>query len=96
MTNHNNSRCPSVPLLENSTKNQLPKTAILICQISFFSQATEEKEEMESLRAYNLRLLANILPLNVAEHFLKNQFKKDEVTSSLLYIVNNRFLYPKQ
>lgn len=61
-----------------------------------FSQATEEKEEMESLRAYNLRLLANILPLNVAEHFLKNQFKKDEVTSSLLYIVNNRFLYPKQ
>ncbi|XP_062578862.1 adenylate cyclase type 5-like [Saccostrea cucullata] len=41
-------------------------------------QATEEKEEMESLRAYNLRLLANILPLNVAEHFLKTQFKKDE------------------
>lgn len=61
-----------------------------------FSQATEEKEEMESLRAYNLRLLANILPLNVAEHFLKNQFKKDEVPSPLLYIVINRFLYPKQ
>lgn len=58
-----------------------------------FSQATEEKEEMESLRAYNLRLLANILPLNVAEHFLKNQFKKDEVSLSLLYNVNNRFLF---
>ncbi|XP_050418343.2 adenylate cyclase type 5 isoform X2 [Patella vulgata] len=39
-------------------------------------QATEEKEEMESLRAYNLRLVANILPLAVAEHFLKS--KKDE------------------
>ncbi|KAL5006591.1 hypothetical protein ScPMuIL_015397 [Solemya velum] len=40
-------------------------------------QATEEKEEMESLRAYNLKLVANILPLNVAEYFLKNRFKKD-------------------
>ena len=47
--------------------------------LDFNLQATEEKEEMESLRAYNLRLLANILPLNVAEHFLKTQFKKDEV-----------------
>ncbi|XP_071108641.1 adenylate cyclase type 5-like [Haliotis cracherodii] len=41
-------------------------------------QATEEMEEMESLRAYNLRLLSNILPLNVAQHFLNSQFKKDE------------------
>ncbi|KAK3596837.1 hypothetical protein CHS0354_015696 [Potamilus streckersoni] len=41
-------------------------------------QATEEKEEMESLRAYNLKLVANILPLNVAEHFLKMQFKGDD------------------
>ncbi|XP_064647908.1 adenylate cyclase type 5-like [Lineus longissimus] len=41
-------------------------------------QATEEKEEMESLRAYNMRLLANILPIHVAEHFLKAQVKKDE------------------
>lgn len=58
----------------------------------FFSQATEEKEEMESLRAYNLRLLANILPLNVAEHFLKNQFKKDEVQFiSLLCNLNCTF-----
>lgn len=97
MTNHNNSQCPKCAIIQKLNKNQLPKTTILICQISFFSQATEEKEEMESLRAYNLRLLANILPLNVAEHFLKNQFKKDEVPSSLLYIVNNyRFLYPKQ
>ncbi|XP_013407025.1 adenylate cyclase type 5 [Lingula anatina] len=41
-------------------------------------QATEEKEEMENLRAYNMKLLANILPLHVAEHFLKSQNKKDE------------------
>ncbi|CAC5391974.1 ADCY5 [Mytilus coruscus] len=41
-------------------------------------QATEEKEQMESLRAYNLKLIANILPLHVAENFLKNQHKKDE------------------
>ena len=34
---------------------------------------------MESLRAYNLKLLANILPMYVAEHFLKTQNSKDEV-----------------
>lgn len=36
---------------------------------------------MESLRAYNLKLIANILPLHVAENFLKNQHKKDEVNA---------------
>ncbi|XP_060081544.1 adenylate cyclase type 5-like [Ylistrum balloti] len=41
-------------------------------------QATDEKEEMESLRAYNKRLVTNILPINVAEHFMKNTYKKDE------------------
>lgn len=35
---------------------------------------------MESLRAYNLKLVANILPLNVAEHFLKKQVNKEEVS----------------
>ena len=35
---------------------------------------------MESLRAYNLKLLANILPMYVAEHFLKTQNSKDEVS----------------
>lgn len=34
---------------------------------------------MESLRAYNMKLVANILPVHVAEHFLKAQNKKDEV-----------------
>lgn len=33
-------------------------------------QATEEKEEMEHLKAYNQKLLANILPEHVAAHFL--------------------------
>jgi hypothetical protein len=30
----------------------------------------EEKEEMEHLQAYNKKLLSNILPVHVAEHFL--------------------------
>ncbi|XP_045169674.2 adenylate cyclase type 5-like [Mercenaria mercenaria] len=42
-------------------------------------QATEEKEEMESLRAYNLKLVANILPLNVAQHFLKRGNKEEDM-----------------
>lgn len=41
-------------------------------------QAQEEKEEMAALRTYNMKLVANILPLHVAEHFLKGQNKKDE------------------
>lgn len=41
-------------------------------------QATEEMEEMESLRAYNLRLLSNILPLHVAEYFLRHQKNDDK------------------
>ncbi|XP_038044387.1 adenylate cyclase type 5-like [Patiria miniata] len=38
-------------------------------------QATEEKDEMANLQAYNKRLLNNILPSFVAEHFLKNNAK---------------------
>jgi hypothetical protein len=34
-------------------------------------QATEEKEDMEHLQAYNRKLLANILPVHVADHFLR-------------------------
>ncbi|XP_076461589.1 LOW QUALITY PROTEIN: adenylate cyclase type 5-like [Babylonia areolata] len=40
-------------------------------------QATEEMEGMEGLKARNLRLLANILPLHVAEFFLKNKIKNE-------------------
>ena len=49
----------------------------IFADLSHF-QAHEEKEEMESLRAYNMKLVANILPVHVAEHFLKAQNKKDE------------------
>nr|CAD7425135.1 unnamed protein product [Timema monikensis] len=40
-------------------------------------QATEEKEDMEHLQAYNRKLLANILPVHVAEHFLSSDKNAD-------------------
>ncbi|XP_048520982.1 adenylate cyclase type 6 [Dendroctonus ponderosae] len=42
-------------------------------------QATEEKEDMEHLEAYNRKLLANILPVHVAEHFLNTEKNNDEL-----------------
>jgi len=42
-------------------------------------QATEEKEEMEHLQAYNRKLLANILPVHVAEHFMSMDKHTDEL-----------------
>ncbi|XP_015821388.1 adenylate cyclase type 5 isoform X1 [Nothobranchius furzeri] len=42
-------------------------------------QATEEKEEMEELQAYNRRLLHNILPKDVAAHFLQQERRNDEL-----------------
>lgn len=42
-------------------------------------QATDEKEEMEHLEAYNRKLLANILPVHVAEHFLCSDKNGDEL-----------------
>ncbi|KAL8183156.1 UNVERIFIED_CONTAM: Adenylate cyclase type 5 [Gekko kuhli] len=42
-------------------------------------QATEEKEEMEELQAYNRRLLHNILPKDVAAHFLAQERCNDEL-----------------
>ncbi|CAI9531873.1 unnamed protein product [Staurois parvus] len=42
-------------------------------------QATEEKEEMEELQAYNRRLLHNILPKDVAAHFLARERRNDEL-----------------
>ena len=46
---------------------------------------------MESLRAYNLKLVANILPLNVAEHFLKKQVNKETVSLTLPLILSKLF-----
>uniref|UniRef100_A0A1B6DUR8 adenylate cyclase n=1 Tax=Clastoptera arizonana TaxID=38151 RepID=A0A1B6DUR8_9HEMI len=42
-------------------------------------QATEEKEDMQHLQAYNRKLLANILPVHVAEHFLSGDKNGDEL-----------------
>lgn len=42
-------------------------------------KATEEKEEMEELQAYNRRLLHNILPKDVAAHFLARERRNDEL-----------------
>ncbi|XP_068415861.1 adenylate cyclase type 6 isoform X3 [Eschrichtius robustus] len=42
-------------------------------------QATGEKEEMEELQAYNRRLLHNILPKDVAAHFLARERRNDEL-----------------
>ena len=47
---------------------------ILIYQIS------EEKEEMEHLQAYNKKLLSNILPAHVADHFLRSGDKRNDVS----------------
>ncbi|CAB3253389.1 unnamed protein product [Arctia plantaginis] len=42
-------------------------------------QANDEKEEMEHLEAYNRKLLANILPEHVAQHFLNSDKNIDEL-----------------
>lgn len=45
-------------------------------------QPAEEKEDMEHLQAYNRKLLENILPVHVAEHFLSRD-KNIDVSSAL-------------
>ncbi|NXB08826.1 ADCY6 cyclase, partial [Cnemophilus loriae] len=47
--------------------------------LSLCLQATGEKEEMEELQAYNRRLLHNILPKDVAAHFLARERRNDEL-----------------
>lgn len=42
-------------------------------------QATEEKEDMENLQAYNRSLIGNILPVHVADHFLRRDKNIDEL-----------------
>ena len=56
-------------------------------------QATDEKEEMEHLQAYNKKLLSNILPVHVAEHFLSCDKNNDVChllsTQSILIIIDS-------
>ena len=47
---------------------------------------TEEKEEMEHLQAYNRKLLANILPVHVAEHFMSMD-KHNDVSEPLFDLI---------
>ena len=47
-------------------------------------QATEEKEDMEHLQAYNRKLLANILPVHVAEYFLRRDKNIDVMMKTIL------------
>ncbi|NXF89389.1 ADCY6 cyclase, partial [Eubucco bourcierii] len=49
------------------------------CRLAWCPQATGEKEEMEELQAYNRRLLHNILPKDVAAHFLARERRNDEL-----------------
>jgi len=42
-------------------------------------QASEEKEETEQLQAYNKKLLSNILPVHVADHFLSCDKNNDDL-----------------
>ncbi|NWS02140.1 ADCY6 cyclase, partial [Motacilla alba] len=50
-----------------------------ISHLALCPQATGEKEEMEELQAYNRRLLHNILPKDVAAHFLARERRNDEL-----------------
>ena len=52
---------------------------VCVCVCVWVYQATEEKEEMEELQAYNRRLLHNILPKDVAAHFLARERRNDEL-----------------
>ena len=45
----------------------------------------DEKEEIEHLRAYNHKLIANILPEHVAEHFLSLD-KAADVSHTLSFL----------
>ena len=44
---------------------------------------------MEKLREYNKKLLYNILPDHVAQHFLAQQAKKNDVSFFFNHIIRN-------
>uniref|UniRef100_A0AAZ3P3H9 Adenylate cyclase type 6 n=1 Tax=Oncorhynchus tshawytscha TaxID=74940 RepID=A0AAZ3P3H9_ONCTS len=51
----------------------------VLCPSPLSPSLTKEKEEMEELQAYNRRLLHNILPKDVAAHFLARERRNDEL-----------------
>jgi hypothetical protein len=52
----------------------------------------EEKEDMEHLQAYNHKLLANILPVHVAEHFLSRDKHADVSVAASISDVSGTLL----
>lgn len=52
----------------------------------------EEKEDMEHLEAYNRKLLANILPVHVADHFLTLDKPVDVsiIPYDIMWLQNNK------
>lgn len=77
-----------LPLTINSKKEN---------DFQFSYICTEEKEDMEHLQAYNRKLLENILPVHVAEHFLSrdknidvnNSLHRNELLTQLNYYFRN-------
>ncbi|NXI98948.1 ADCY6 cyclase, partial [Psophia crepitans] len=67
---------PHTPAPRTSGCPRDPGAAPTRCRVP---QATGEKEEMEELQAYNRRLLHNILPKDVAAHFLARERRNDEL-----------------
>lgn len=50
-----------------------PSLSVCLTLAWLLFSSTEEKEDMEHLQAYNRKLLENILPVHVAEHFLSRE-----------------------
>ena len=63
-----------------SRKNHINVFSIPIDIPFSISIFPEEKEEMEHLQAYNKKLLSNILPVHVADHFLSCDTKNNDVS----------------
>lgn len=59
-----------MPTLANILSFSLP---LYVSLAWLLFSSTEEKEDMEHLQAYNRKLLENILPVHVAEHFLSRE-----------------------
>lgn len=78
---HSAAECPSISKQAHALYSRVPwqRCRLLFIPVLACPQATEEKEEMEELQAYNRRLLHNILPKDVAAHFLARERRNDEL-----------------
>uniref|UniRef100_A0A3Q3JXH0 adenylate cyclase n=1 Tax=Monopterus albus TaxID=43700 RepID=A0A3Q3JXH0_MONAL len=70
---------PHVALFDNADLLVIQMESTARLDFLWKLQATEEKEDMEKLQAYNRRLLHNILPKDVAAHFLARERRNDEL-----------------